>query len=621
MNKTNLTTIILLLTLSIVCKGQTKKPNIVWIVTEDNSAHWLKLYNNNGASMPNVERLAKNGIVFNNAFSNAPVCSAARSTLISGCYDPRVGTQYHRKFKKAPMPEGLEFYPVYLQKAGYYAANNSKKDYNLEGNTGWNASSSKASYRNRAEGQPFFQIWNLGQTHEGKIHFPKSDVKNVKTLTSPDSIEVFPYHPNTPLFRYSYARYLDLHMQVDKVIGEKLALLEEDGLMDDTIIFYYGDNGGILPRSKGYAYDNGTHIPLVVYFPEKYKHLMPAPKNSRVDGFVSFVDFAPTLLNLIGIDVPKQMDGIPFLGENIELKELNSRDEVFVHADRLDEKYDLVRTIRKGNFEYIRNYQPFNIDGLYNNYRYKQASFREWYHLYKEGKLNAAQSQFFEPRTPEMLFDLSEDPHEVNNLAQLPEYEEKLQQMRVLMNKKVKSLPDLSFYPEPYLVEKAFDNPVKFGQEHQSEIAELVDIANLNYIGFEQAKRKIKKALNSDNPWKRYWGLIVCSSYGNEASPFFSQAKKIAENDKETLVRVRAAEFLGLTGNENPVLVIEEALTQSKSKIEAVLILNSASLLKMQNPTLNFNLKKELFPKEWTQGKGNWINNHIAFSQGNGQIN
>jgi arylsulfatase A-like enzyme len=590
-----------------------ERPNIVWITSEDNSARWLRLYEENGVATPNIEQLASAGVVFNNVFSNAPVCSAARSTLISGCYGPRIGTQFHRRSKLVPMPEGLEMYPVYLKNAGYYTANNSKEDYNVKGDKGWSESSKKASYRNRKEGQPFFQIWNLGQTHEGQLHFKTNKMVPEKLKTDPSKVEIFPYHPNTDLFRYTYAFYYDRHRVIDNQVGAYIKQLEEDGLMDNTFIFYYGDHGGVLPRSKGYIYESGLQVPLVVYVPEKYKHLVPVDKGERIDGFVSFIDFAPTVLNLAGVKVPEQMDGTPFLGKDVTIKELNSRDETFAHADRFDEKYDLVRSYRKGKFKYIRNYQPFNIDGLFNDYRYKQAAFREWHQLYKSGKLNEVQSQFFEARPAECLYDIENDPHETINLSNDPKYSKELKSLRKLLTKQVKSMPDLSFFPEPYLYENAYDNPVLFGQAHKANIAGLVDIADLSLVGFNAAKKKIEKALTSDNPWHRYWGLIVCSSYGNEAFSFAKEIEKIAENDKEILVRVRAAEFLGLTETKNPVPIIKKAIADSKDKTEVLLVLNTVALLKTVHPELKFDIDIKQFPVEWTEGKGNWITGRVNF--------
>ncbi|MBT3481196.1 MAG: sulfatase-like hydrolase/transferase, partial [Opitutales bacterium] len=217
--------------------GAADRPNVVWIVSEDNSKHWLRLYEEGGAPMPRIEKLAERGLVFQNAFSNAPVCSVARSTLISGSYAPRIGAQYHRRAALAPMPDGVRMFPHYLREAGYYTTNNSKTDYNLNDKGMWDESSNKATYRNRKSGQPFFHVQNFGATHEGQLHFSKESMANDRTTTDPNSITVFPYHPNTPTFRYTYARYHDYHRKVDAEMGAFLDGLKADGVADDTIVF------------------------------------------------------------------------------------------------------------------------------------------------------------------------------------------------------------------------------------------------------------------------------------------------------------------------------------------------------------------------------------------------
>ncbi len=578
------------------------RPNMVWLVSEDNSAEWLKLYNENGVAMPNIEKLAKQGLVFNHAFSCAPVCSVARSTIISGCYAPRLGVEYHRKQKTVPMPDGLKMFPYYLRQAGYHTTNCAKEDYNFDPTDKqgvWDISSGKATYRKRKPGQPFFHVQNYATTHEGSLHFKNT---KQKTTTDPDSVKVFPYHPDTELFRYTYARYFDNHMKVDAQMGKFIQGLEEEGLMDDTFIFYYGDHGGVLPRGKGYAYNNGLQVPMVVYIPKNWKHLVPAEAGSRIDGFVEFVDLSATVLNLAGVKIPEGIDGQPFLGKGVSLDELNARDTTFGYADRFDEKYDLVRTLRKGRFKYMRNYQPFNFDGLHNFYRYKMLAYQEWREMYHAGELNAAQRQFFEPRPAETLYDVENDPHEVHNLAGEPAYSKKLIELRGLLQKQVKSMPDLSFYPEPVFLAEGADNPVAFGQKKKQEIAKLVEIADLSLAAFPEAKQRIGRALDSENPWERYWALVTCSSFGSQAAPFYGKAKILAASDGERLVRVRAAEFLGLVGEADPRPVFMEVLRQVPGAVEANLILNSAALLETAKPGYDFELD-EFKSAEWATGK------------------
>ena len=613
----SLTTLIVLLSLLLLHDLQAQKqdrPNIVWLVSEDNSKHYLSLYDRGGASMPNVERLARNGLVFNHAFSMAPVCSVARSTIISGCYAPRIGAQYHRRSRLVPMPEGLEMFPYYLREAGYYATNNAKEDYNiLKSKEVWDVSSRYATYRNRKEGQPFFHVQNFGTTHEGQLHFKEIVMQREKTVTDPESIQPFPYHPNTPVFRYSYARYHDLHTSVDRAIGEFIGQLEADGVLDDTFIFYYGDHGGVLPGSKGYVYERGLHVPLVVYVPKNWRHLAPAEPGSRIDGFVQFIDLGPTVLNLAQVSVPEQMDGQPFLGTGVSLKSLNARKEAFGYADRFDEKYDLVRSLRIGKYKYIRSYQPFNFDGLHNFYRYRMLAYQEWLQMHEAGKLNEAQSQFFLSRSPEGLFDLEEDPHETNNLVRSGQKKGKLKKMRKALQQKIESMPDLSLYPEPYLVGNAWQNPVEFGEQRKGEIARLLEIADLSLLPYKKARTGLEIALQADSPWERYWAYICCTIFGEEAAEFYEMAEKAAREDAVNLVRVRAAEFLGLTQAADPVPLLTECLQNSTSAIEANLVLNTIVLLSDTKPGYEFSLDKDMVDHEWLKGRVSLVRERLIY--------
>jgi hypothetical protein len=338
---------------------------------------------------------------------------------------------------------------------------------------------------------------------------------------------------------------------IDQIVGRMLASLEEDGLLDDTFVFYFGDHGGVLPGSKGYLFETGLHIPLVVRIPENWKHLSPLPQGSRVQGFVSFVDFGPTLIHLAGAPLPDHFDGRPFLGQGVTADELNARDETFGYADRFDEKYDLVRTLRKGRFKYHRNYQAFYPDGLRNNYRYRMLAYQQWRELYRQGQLNEVQRRFFESKPVELLFDVHADPYETRNLADDPAYADVLRDLRARLQAQVKGMPDLSFYPESHLVEHAMGDPVAFGKQHAEQIAQLVDIADLALLPFDQAAAELAAALRCDDPWKRYWALIASSCFGEQAASLVPIARQLLD-DPELLVRVRAAEMLGILGAADP---------------------------------------------------------------------
>lgn len=565
-------------------------PNIVWITSEDNSKHYMKLFDAKGVETPHIKALADQGIKFTRAFSNAPVCSVARSTLISGCYAPRVGVQFHRKIEKVNLPDGVEMYPAYLRKAGYYTSNNSKEDYNFnKPDDVWDDSSKTATWRSRAAGQSFFHISNIGTTHESRLHFTQEDMENYQMKNEVSKTDIFPFHPNTNLFQFTNGYYRDKIQQMDQQLGDIVSELTQDGLMDETFIFYFGDHGGVLPGSKGYIYETGLHVPLVVYVPKKYQHLVSQSTGTENNGFVSFIDFGATVLNLAGVSKPAGIDGSPFIGPNVSMKEVAGRDEVFCYADRFDEKYDLTRSYRKGNYKYIRNYSPFNFDGLMNNYRYKQLAYAEWWQLYKENKLNDVQSQFFKARDAEQLFDLESDPYETKNLASDPEYRTIRNQMRTLLTNKLKALPDLSFYPEHHLIGHAFDNPVEFGKSHKRDISDYIDICNLALVESKGGLELIKKYLNSEDSWKRYWALTTLGHF-KSSDVNMALLEEIAEKDSQLINRVRAAEYLALNKSVNPTSYVTKALYQSKKPAEALSILGSIVLLQDGDSSYPFDL-------------------------------
>ena len=551
------------------------KPNFVWIISEDNSIHYLNHFFPDGADTPYIKKMAMHGVTFDNAFSNAPVCSVARSTLITSCYAPRIGSQYHRRSVMAPMPEGLKMFPAYLKEIGYYTTNRSKTDYNLiQGKGVWDQSSRKAHWKNRKNNQPFFHKASYAISHESSLHFKKEAIKNQPTEHDPGKVKLAPYHPDTKTFRYTQARYHDNIVKIDNVVGGIIDELKNDGLLENTFVFYFGDHGGVLPRSKGYAFETGLHVPLVVRIPKNFKHLVKYSTNYREAGFVEFIDFGPTLLNLAGIKIPDEIDGIPFMGKGSKTRKFT-----FNYADRFDEKYDFVRWIRKGRYSYQRNFQPFNFDALQNDYRYKQLAFTEWRDLFQQGKLNDIQKQFFEARAPEALYDINKDPYETKNLAKDPELKGILGEMRKIMQSQMQQINDLSFYPEPVMVKEAMKNPSGYGIEKTHEIKEMSKIAALQLLPFSEVVEPLERALTSVNPWFRYWGCIVATTHGQNSQKLTNIISKMAGSDSEPLVRARAAEYLGVNQKENPFPFIKNALKMSSSEVETNLILNTAVLL------------------------------------------
>ena len=558
-----------------------KRPNVVFLVSEDNSIHYLKLYGY-GTSTPNIEALAKDGLTFNHAFSNSPVCSVARSTLATSMLAPRGGFQYHRKSAMAKLPPGYKPWSAMLRKAGYFTTNQRKTDYNFVHDMKelWDRGPANAAWRARpGKETPFFHMQSFAQSHESSLHFPQRVMDNEKTTHDPSKVKLAPYFPDTPTFRYTHARYLDRMQVIDQQVGSVVKMLEADGVLEDTFIFYFGDHGGVLPRGKGYAYESGLHVPLVVRIPKNFSHLIDHKRGTRTDGFVSFIDFGPTVLHLAGLKAHPLADGKPFLGEGISAADLETRNEVFCYADRFDEKYDLVRFLRKGKYTYIRNLQGFYPDALQNNYRYKMLAYAEWRELYKAGKLNAVQRQFHQRRPAEQLFDVKADPHEVNNLAGDPKYASVLKDLRQRMQKKLREVNDLSFYPESHMVRAALSNGQAYGKKHSKEINRLADIADLALQSFDKARQPLAKAMTSNNPWERYWGCITAAVHGEAAKALVPNAQKLLK-DENLMVRMRAAEFLGSIKAMNPMPALLSVLNSATTEQELMLTFNAVVYLR-----------------------------------------
>jgi arylsulfatase A-like enzyme len=568
-------------------KHQPSKPNIIWLITEDNSKHYLKLYEDSGAIMPTVEKLAENGLVFDNAFANTPVCSTARTTLATGLYGSNIGTMNHRSYHKVSLPASVKPFSQLLKKSGYYTTNNVKTDYNFSDIPGiWSESSNKANWKNRKNDQPFFHMQTFAITHESKLHFKKGAIKNIKTKHDPSKVTIAPIYPDTPTFRYTYARTLDNHQKADNQMAKLLRQLEADGELENTFIFYFGDHGGVLPGSKGYLFETGLSVPLVVRVPENFKHLLPKSlqqPNTRVSGLVSFIDFAPTVLALAGVKAPDAYPGQSFLSKDLSLSALNQRDEVFAQADRFDEKSDLVRSVRKGNFKYIRNYQPFYPDGLENFYRYKQLAFKEWRQLFKQGKLTPQQAAFFLPKKVEALYDLAKDPHEMNNLTNDANYQTTLLQLRGLMREHQRKIPDLGFIAESRLVQLSTDESFyDLGYEQHARIQQLIDVADLQLQPFSQIETQLLTALNHKDADVVYRALVTSTSFGEQAASYIPVIKSLLNNSSSIQVKSRALEFLTMVDGFDPTSSFAHLYQGAEHDLEKVELLNIATLLKEQ---------------------------------------
>lgn len=536
-----------------------ERPNILWVVSEDNTT-MLGCYGDKNARTPTLDNLASEGIQYNKAYSNAPVCAPARSTIITGMYASSLGTTNMRS--KIPIPKTIKFFPQYLRKAGYYCANHHKEDYNTVYNSKeiWDDSSPNATWENRKKGQPFFAVFNFNITHEHVIF--KSDSV---TVTNPDSVILPPYHPDTKIFRHDWAQYYDRLAQMDSQINTLLKKLKEQGLYESTIIFYYGDNGGILPGSKRFINEPGTHVPMIVRIPEKYKYLFNEKRGTKSERIVSFVDLAPTVLSLCGVEIPEYMQGSAFLGK----QEVKPPTYAFMYHQRMDERYDFVRAVRNKQFRYIRNFMPFLPRGQHIEYLWRAPSMNQWYELYKHKKLNNVQKKFFEPRVCEELYDMEKDPYEINNLAFNPDYKNILMKMRAALDSIMIETKDLGFIPEPELVDlgqkqapyAAVRNDENYNVREFLNVLSVVNKCNGAEI------EKLKKFLQNDNYIIRYWGVNGVLALGNKAEKLKDDLKPLL-NDKSESVKIIAAEILFKLGDrKESSQILKDALQDNNNAV------------------------------------------------------
>ncbi len=428
------------------------RPNILWVVSEDNSHHWLGCYGNEQVRTPNIDQLAAEGVRYEFAYSNAPVCAVARSTLITGRYACSIGTQNMRS--RYPIPSDIQPFVSYLRDSGYYCVNQSKTDYNFktDDKSHWDDSSNKAHWKNRPEGKPFFAVFNTGISHESSLFENKKKSARKNGLIpetprqDPASVALPPFLPDTPEIRDDWVTYLDILAAMDKQVGDWLAELDDAGLRENTIVIYYSDHGGILPRAKRYIYDTGTHVPMIVQYPEKLAQMAPGLPGSTSDRPVSFVDLAPTALSLAGVDIPQGMQGRAFLGEQKQ----QAAPYVFLFGQRFDARMlRFVRAVTDGQYRYIRNFNPHRHRGILAGYPHSQSGWRSFYALQQAGKTDAAQSSFWKvPQPVEELYDTQNDPWEVTNLAGDPAHATRLETMRAATFETMKDIRDTGLVPE-----------------------------------------------------------------------------------------------------------------------------------------------------------------------------
>jgi arylsulfatase A-like enzyme len=444
-----------LLLLSTTATTAQRLPNILWLSCEDLSPHF-GCYGDSTVPTPNIDRLAREGVRFTNAFTTAGVCAPSRCAIITGQYQTATGghnmrtlsntypeqTGLPKEYSVVP-PSDVRAFPEYLRARGYYTTNNNKTDYQFQSPpTVWDETSGQAHYKNRAPDQPFFAVFNSTLTHESQVW----ERARLPLRVDPARVKLPPYYPDTKTVRQDVARHFSNVRDLDDWVGEKLRELEAAGLLDSTIIFFWSDHGDGLPFFKREVYDRGLRVPLLVRFPDgKFA-------GTTRDELISMIDLAPTVLSLAGIPTPKAMHGQAFFGK---FAAKTSRRYVFGASDRLDSHYDRVRSVHDGRFQYVRNFRPDQPRYLDLAYRKQQPMMRELLELRDAGKLNETQRLWFEPTKPaEAFYDLKTDPYQLTNLADDPRYAADLKRLRTAFETWQREVPDLGATPEKELIRR-----------------------------------------------------------------------------------------------------------------------------------------------------------------------
>ena len=461
------------------------QPNILWLVAED-LGPYIPAFGDGTVRTPNLSRLAAEGVCYTRVFSVSGVCSPSRATLATGMYPTSIGAHHMRTLYQQPAakargiinyecvpPPEVKMVSQIMRESGYYCTNNAKEDYQFHpSKMAWDESSIYAHWRNRPVEQPFFSVFNFGVTHESNLWnpfgrtydldsfpparelkkwwLPFQNVSKPLFVSQDLSVQIPPYLPETEPVRNDMLRMYSNIVEMDQHVGRVINQLIEDDLLESTVIIWYTDHGGPLPRQKRLLYDSGLRVPMIIRFPKKCRA-------GEVDEqLISFVDFAPTILSLASIQAPTYMHGIAFAGK---YKEAKPRKYIHASADRFDESYDMIRAVRDKQYKYLRNFFPERPYYLALEYREKMASMQELLRLQSIGKLNHIQSQWFRKSKPrEELFDTENDPHELYNLADDAQLSDKLIELRAECDRWITATSDKGHLNEKELINQFWPN-------------------------------------------------------------------------------------------------------------------------------------------------------------------
>ncbi|MEM8500791.1 MAG: sulfatase [Pseudomonadota bacterium] len=419
------------------------KPNILLLMAEDLSPR-IGAFGDSIAQTPHIDALAERGVRFTNVFTTSGVCAPSRAATIMGLHQISFGAQHMRTSREdylALPPIDAKALPELLRRLGYFTLTDGKLDYQFSGTMGdgpftiWDLQGRDVRIEDAPLNKPFFAQINFAITHESGVfpplgswpnsitHLVMQVMRSIINWSAPEGTPVSvqdivlePYYPDTPTVRADIARHYQNISAMDAQVGQIVAYLQESGLLENTIVIWTSDHGDGLPRAKRELYDSGLKVPMVVYWPDRFRpeHMSAGATDSQL---ISFVDLAPTILSLVGAEIPAAMQGQDFFNPLTP-----NRKYIYASRDRIDEVPDRQRAIRSARFKLIRSYQPETMGGHALDFRDNIPMMREMRTLFELGKLNKAQRLWFEPPGKQRLFDLKNDPHELTNLADNAQY-------------------------------------------------------------------------------------------------------------------------------------------------------------------------------------------------------
>lgn len=589
--KKSLFILIALFSLSLSAKQE--KPNILFIVSEDNGYNYTSFAGNKNALHPTLDKLASEGIVFDRAYSNGAVCAVARSTMITGMYASSLGTTHMRS--QYPIPKFIDTYAKLFRDNGYYASNHSKTDYNTSSISTkiWDKSAGSNFIQDKPKGKPFIAVFNIMQSHESKI-FPNAQKGSKKLRVDTNDVELAPFYPDTPQMRKDIAFYHECLTNMDKEVQKVLDQLEKDGTKDDTFIIYASDHGGILPRSKRYLEDTGTHIPLIIVTPKNWQEYALADAGTRSNQIVSLVDIPATMLSIAGIEVPEYMEGRALMGK---YKSAEKSKYSYLYSGRYDGEthFCFRRAITDGTYRYIRDFLSFVPYALNCEYPYRQAGAASWVEEYEKGNLNEMQSKYFKSLgIADLLYNTPQDKWEVDNLAQKDP--KKLAEMKQDLYNIMLETKDAGVLPE------AFFHNMNVGEcVYEYVRRDDFDYENVLKLAWKSGDRDPKdipffeENLKSPNSTKRFWAIMGLANLGIKAESAVAELKELLQVDSEVANRIASALAIHtISGDERMTLFLDNIKDDYIKEAEPSATLTKGAFLKSYAEGANSIIKKKI---------------------------